>query len=71
MTGPRDWPFMDAARAAVTGEVEYWRDEITSPWRHGREGRAADIGRWIGLGLAVAAAAAGIAAALRSERPWD
>ena len=71
MSGLRDWPVVDAARGLVSGEVDYWRDELTAPWRTGREGRAASIGRWIGLGLAVAAAAAGLAAALRAERPWE
>ena len=55
----------------ISAEIDYWRDEVTRPWQEGRAGRAASIGRWIGLGLATGAAIAGIVAALRVERPWE
>lgn len=64
-------PLIESADALVSSELEYWRDEVTRPWRQGRRGRAAEIARWIGLGLAVGAVAGGILAALRSERPWE
>ena len=71
--GAGDWvdPAVDAARGAVAGEIGHWRRELTAPWREGREGRAAEVGRWIGFGLAIGALAAGIAAALRVDRPWE
>ena len=71
--GARDFiePVVHSAQELVAGEVDYWRDEITRPWREGRRGRPARIGRWIGLGLAVGAVAAGVIAALRVERPWE
>lgn len=62
---------MDVASEVLSGEVDYWRDEVTRPWKEGRRGRPAEIGRWLGLGLAIGATAAGIIAALRSERPWE
>ena len=52
-------------------EVRHWRRELTRPWREGRNGRPAEIGRWIGVGLAVSTLVVGLAAALRTERPWE
>lgn len=51
-------------------EVRHWQRELIRPWREGSKGRAAEVGRWIGVGLAVGTLVAGIAAALRTERPW-
>ena len=42
--------------------------ELTRPWREGRPGTRAEIGRWIGLGAALGAAVAGLAAALYVAR---
>ena len=49
------------------GYVKYrwrrlWRDAAT-PWREGRDGTAAAVGRWIGVSLAVGAKAVGVGAA--------
>lgn len=44
------------------------RRELDRPWREGREGPAAETGRWIGLGLAVGAFVAGVGAAIYAER---
>lgn len=41
---------------------------MAAPWREGREGPAAEAGRWIGVGLAVGAFVAGVAAALYAAR---
>ena len=64
-------PVVDTAQELVAGELEYWRDELTRPWREGLRGTVPETARWIGLGLAVGAVAAGVIAALRSERPWE
>ena len=64
-------PIVESANVLVSGEVDHWRTEITRPWREGRPGRVAEVSRWIGLGLAVGAAVAGVVAALRAERPWE
>lgn len=52
-----------AARRRVRG----WQRELERPWVRGRPGRAAEAGRWIGLGLAVGAFVAGVGAALYTE----
>ena len=44
------------------------RREATSPWREGRSGTTAEIGRGIGLGLLIAALALGVGAALVATR---
>ncbi len=62
-------PVADVAREIISDEVEYWRREITRPWRTGRPGHWAEVGRWIGTGLAVGAAVWGVIAAVRAERP--
>ena len=64
-------PLADAAADLVTSEIDYWRDELERPWREGGQQPAARIGRWLGLGLAVGALVAGVAAAMRVERPWE
>lgn len=51
-------------------EIRHWQGELIRPWREGSVGPAAEVGRWIGVGLAVGTVVAGIAAALRTERPW-
>lgn len=33
---------------------------VAEPWRTGRRGTAAEVGRWLGLGLAVGAFALGV-----------
>lgn len=64
-------PAAEVARELLAGELDYWRDEITRPWRRGRPGPWAETGRWIGTGLAAGAIALGAVAALRAERPLD
>ena len=64
-------PATDIVREMAANEVEYWRSEISRPWRTGRPGRWAEVGRWIGTGLAVGAAAWGVIAAVQAERLRD
>ena len=64
-------PIAEGAVELVTSEVMHWRDELERPWREGRQTPEARIGRWIGLSLAVGALVAGVAAAMRVERPWE
>ncbi|WP_420449695.1 hypothetical protein [Candidatus Palauibacter sp.] len=64
-------PAADIAREIVSGEVDYWRSEISRPWRTGRPGHWAEVGRWIGTGLAVGAAVWGVMAAVQAERLRD
>ena len=54
---------------AVRARAAAWRRELRRPWREGRPGGAAEVGRWIGFGLAVGAFAAGMAAAVWTE--WE
>lgn len=54
---------------AVRARAVAWRRELRRPWREGRPGRPAEIGRWIGFGLAAGAFAAGVAAAVWAE--WE
>ncbi len=62
----------DVSRTALTevarGYARYrWRSlkrEALRPWREGRSGAAAGLGRWIGFSLAVGAKALGVGAAL-------
>lgn len=61
-------PAADLARELFSEEVEYWRSEITRPWRTGHPGRWAEVGRWIGTGLAAGAATWGVIAAIQAER---
>ncbi|MFQ5689123.1 MAG: hypothetical protein ACE5HQ_02475 [Gemmatimonadota bacterium] len=56
------------AQLAARRRVGSWRREFLRPWRRGRGGVPAEVGRWVGLGLAVGAVVAGLAAALYSER---
>lgn len=64
-------PAAEVAREIVSDEVDYWRREVTRPWRRGRTGRWAEVGRWIGTGLAVGAAVWGVIAAVQAERLRD
>jgi hypothetical protein len=64
-------PAAEVARELISDEAEYWRGEVTRPWRTGRPGRWAEVGRWIGTGLAVGAAVWGVFAAVRAERLRD
>lgn len=52
------------ARRRVLGA----KRELTRPWREGRPGTAAEIGRWLGLGAALAAFVAGVGAGLRATK---
>ena len=53
---------------AVRGYVRYrWRSlkrDVARPWRDGKKGAAADLGRWLGLSLALGAKAFGTGAAV-------
>lgn len=42
--------------------------ELTRPWREGRPGAPAEIGRWLGLGLALGAVIVGVTAGVRASR---
>ncbi len=64
-------PAAEVARELISDEVEYWRREVTRPWRTGRPGRWAEVGRWLGTGLAVGAAVWGVIAAVQAERLRD
>lgn len=64
-------PAAEVAREIVSDEVDYWRREVTRPWRRGRPGRWAEVGRWIGTGLAVGATVWGVIAAVQAERLRD
>lgn len=61
-------PAARAVGSVVSAEVERRKRELTRPWREGRSGTAAEIGRWIGVGLAVGAFVGGVLAAIRVER---
>ncbi len=62
-------PIVDTIESLAAEEVEYWTAELGRPWRTGLPGRAASVGRWLGLGLAIGALAVGVGAALRSRKP--
>lgn len=49
---------------AVRNRALALRDEITRPWRRGRGLPEEEIGRWVGLGLALGALLAGAGLAL-------
>jgi hypothetical protein len=55
-------------RDAADREVRRLRREIAAPWREGREGVAAETGRWIGVTLAAGAFLFGVAAAWVATR---
>jgi hypothetical protein len=50
------WAVRDRARAV--------RREVTRPWRRGRRLPEAEVGRWVGLGLAVGATLLGAGLAI-------
>lgn len=52
-------------------EARAVRRELERPWREGRRGKPAEVGRWVGFGLAVTAILAGIGMAFYADRPWD
>ncbi len=49
---------------AVRNRAQALRDEFERPWRRGLELPEAEVGRWVGLGLAVGALLAGVGLAL-------
>lgn len=61
-------PVARAVGSLVSAEVERRKRALTRPWREGRSGTAAEVGRWIGVGLAVGAFVGGVIAAIRFER---
>lgn len=54
-----DWFMRDRARAL--------REEITRPWHRGRHTPEAEVGRWVGLGLALGSALLGAGLAVYSS----
>lgn len=62
----------DALLGRIRGEAgERAREakrELTRPWREGRSGAPAEIGRWLGLGLALGAVIVGVTAGVRASR---
>lgn len=55
-------------REEAESRVGEFRRELARPWREGRSGAPAELGRWLGLGAAVGAAVAGLAAAIYVAR---
>ena len=51
---------------AVRNRTRALRKEITRPWRRGRRTPEAEVGRWVGLGLAVGALVLGAGLAIVS-----
>jgi hypothetical protein len=49
---------------AVRNRARALRKEIVRPWRRGRSTQAAEVGRWVGLGLAVGALVLGAGLAI-------
>lgn len=49
---------------AVRNRALALRDEIARPWRRGSNLPEAEVGRWLGFGLAVGALAVGVGLAL-------
>jgi hypothetical protein len=49
---------------AVRNRTRALRDEIARPWHRGRGTPEAEVGRWVGLGLAVGALALGVGLAI-------
>lgn len=53
-------------RGEARGRALSVKRELTRPWREGRPGAPAEIGRWLGLGAALAAVIVGVAAGMRA-----
>ena len=51
---------------AVRNRAEALKDEFARPWRRGRLTPEAEVGRWVGLGLAVGALVFGLGLAVIS-----
>jgi hypothetical protein len=49
---------------AVRNRAEALKDEIVRPWRRGRRAPEAEVGRWVGLGLAVGGLVLGVGLAI-------
>ena len=56
---------------AVRNRARALRNEIARPWHRGRHTPEAEMGRWIGLGLAVGALVLGAGLALISTLSED
>ena len=56
---------------AVRNRARALRDELARPWRRGRTLPEAEVGRWIGLGLAVGSLVAGVGLAVISTLAED
>jgi hypothetical protein len=51
---------------AVRNRARAMKNEIVRPWRRGRRTPEAEVGRWVGLGLALGAAVLGAGLAIYS-----
>lgn len=49
---------------AVRNRAQALRDELARPWHRGRRLPEAEVGRWLGLGLAVGSLVAGVGLAV-------
>ena len=56
---------------AVRNRTLALRDEIARPWRRGRGTPEEEVGRWVGLGLAVGALVVGVGLAIIATLPED
>ena len=56
---------------AVRNRTLALRDEIARPWRRGRGTPEEEVGRWVGLGLAVGALVVGAGLAILATLPED
>ncbi|MFQ5746958.1 MAG: hypothetical protein ACE5HF_07020 [Gemmatimonadota bacterium] len=59
-------PVVRLARDLARDQVVALRDQVTRPWRRGRKGLAAEIGRWVGASLSGGAALLGFGLAIRA-----
>jgi len=62
----REPPVVRLARDLARDQVIALRDEVTRPWRRGKKGTAAEIGRWLGASLSAGAALLGLGLAIRA-----
>jgi hypothetical protein len=49
---------------AVRNRARALRDEVARPWRRGRSRPEAEIGRWVGFGLAISSLVVGVGLAV-------
>lgn len=56
---------------AVRNRARALRDEVTRPWRRGRRAPEAEVGRWIGFGLAMSTLVVGVGLAVIASLSED